>query len=264
MTFWDHLEVLRGSLVKAVVAVAVCAVAAFVCKDWLFAVVMAPSRPDFITYRLMDKASSIFNFQFSIFNFRIDLFNPDLAARFVIHMRMALWMGVLLVSPYLLFLLFQFVAPGLYEHERRYAIRSVIGGYVMFLLGVALNYFVIFPFAFRFLGTYQVDPSVPNQIALSSYIGMLLTLCLVMGVLFELPVLSWLLGKVGFLKAQWMTRYRKHAVVVILVLAAVITPTGDAFTLALVALPIYLLYELSILLVRRTERRCKKSNNHAQ
>lgn len=248
MTFWDHLEELRGTILRALAATAIVAVAAFVCKDWLFAVVMAPSRPDFITYRLLDRLLG------DAGRFRVDLFNPELAAQFVIHMRMALWAGVLVVSPYILYLLFRFVAPGLYAHERRYAVRAVAGGYVMFLLGVALNYFVIFPFAFRFLGTYQVDPSVPNQIALSSYIGMLLTLCLVMGVLFELPVLSWLLGKVGLLKAQWMARYRKHAVVVILVLAAVITPTGDAFTLALVALPIYLLYELSILLVRRTEQ----------
>ena len=248
MTFWDHLEELRGTILRALAATAIVAVAAFVCKDWLFAVVMAPSRPDFITYRLLDRLLG------DTGNFRVALFNPDLAAQFVIHMRMALWAGVLVVSPYILYLLFRFVAPGLYAHERRYAVGAVVGGYVMFLLGVALNYFVIFPFAFRFLGTYQVDPSVPNQIALSSYIGMLLTLCLVMGVLFELPVLSWLLGKVGLLKAQWMTRYRKHAVVVILILAAVITPTGDAFTLALVALPIYLLYELSILLVRRTEQ----------
>ena len=248
MTFWDHLEELRGTILRALVATAIVAVAAFVCKDWLFAVVMAPSRPDFITYRLLNRLLG------EAGHFRVALFNPDLAAQFVIHMRMALWAGVLVVSPYILYLLFRFVAPGLYAHERRYAVGAVVGGYVMFLLGVALNYFVIFPFAFRFLGTYQVDPSVPNQIALSSYIGMLLTLCLVMGVLFELPVLSWLLGKVGLLKAQWMTRYRKHAVIVILILAAVITPTGDAFTLALVALPIYLLYELSILLVHRTEQ----------
>ena len=243
MTFWDHVEELRGTLLRALAATVVVAVAAFICKDWLFSVVMAPSRPDFITYRLLSASGG-----------SPALFNPDLAAQFVIHMRMALWAGLLVVSPYLLSLLFRFVAPGLYAHERRYAVRAVLGGYVMFLLGVALNYFVIFPFAFRFLGTYQVDASVPNQIALSSYIGMLLTLCLVMGVLFELPVLSWLLGKVGLLKSSWMKRYRKHAVVVILVLAAVITPTGDAFTLALVALPIYLLYELSILLVRRIEK----------
>lgn len=270
MTFWEHLEELRGTILRALAATMVVAVAAFVCKDWLFAVVMAPSRPDFITYRLMDGALSSFSSpeatathgsptpseptDLPVSTFHVDLFNPDLAAQFVIHMRMALWAGLLVISPYILYLLFRFVSPGLYAHERRYAVRAVLGGYVMFLMGVALNYFVIFPFAFRFLGTYQVDPSVPNQISLSSYVGMLLTLSLVMGVLFELPVLSWLLGKVGLLKSQWMKHYRKHAVVVILILAAVITPTGDAFTLALVALPIYLLYEFSILLVRRTEK----------
>ena len=248
MTFWDHLEELRGTILRALVAIVAVAIVAFVGKEWLFAVVMAPSRPDFITYRLMERVMG------NADTFRVDLFNPDLAAQFVVHVRMALWMGLLAVSPYILYLLFRFIAPGLYAHERRYALHAVAGGYVMFLMGVALNYFVIFPFAFRFLGTYQVDASVPNQIALTSYISMLLTLCLIMGVLFELPVLCWLLGKVGLLQAGWMRQYRKHAVVVILILAAVITPTGDAFTLALVALPIYVLYELSILLVSRSAK----------
>ena len=124
----------------------------------------------------------------------------------------------------------------------------------MFLLGVALNYFLIFPLTFRFLGTYQVSADIPNQIALTSYIDILLMLCLLMGVVFELPVLSWLLAKIGVLKASFMSRYRRHAVVVVLIVAAIITPTGDALTLSLVALPIYALYELSILVVRRTQK----------
>jgi sec-independent protein translocase protein TatC len=158
---------------------------------------------------------------------------------------------------YVLYLLFHFVAPGLYAHERRYAVSAVGSGYLMFLMGVALNYFIIFPLTFRFLGTYQVSPDVPNRIALTSYVGMLLMLCLVMGVMFELPVLSWLLAKVGVLKADFMTRYRKHAIVVIVILAAVITPTGDAITMSVVALPIYLLYEVSVLVVKRVS--AKKS-----
>ena len=161
-------------------------------------------------------------------------------------------MGLLVVSPYLLYLLFHFVAPGLYDHERRYALRAVGSGYVMFLMGVALNYFLIFPLTFRFLGTYQVSAEVPNQIALTSYIGMLLMLCFLMGVVFELPVLCWLLAKIGVLKPDFMRKYRKHAIVVILVIAAVITPTADAMTLSLVALPIYALYEISILVVKKT------------
>ena len=246
MDFWGHLEELRGSLIKALAAVVLAAVAAFCCKEWLFYVVMAPSRPDFITYRLFARLTGVEN------NVHIELFNPELAQQFLVHMRVALWMGLLLVSPYLLYLLFHFVAPGLYAHERRYALRAVGGGYVMFLMGVALNYFLIFPLTFRFLGTYQVSANVPNQIALTSYIGMLLMLCFLMGVVFELPVLCWLLAKIGVLKPDFMRKYRKHAVVVILTIAAVITPTGDAMTLSLVAVPIYALYEISILVVKKT------------
>lgn len=246
MDFWEHLEELRGCLLKALVAVALCAVAAFCCKDWLFALVMAPSKSDFITYRLFSRLTGVAN------DFHIDLFNPELAQQFLIHMKVALWMGLLLVSPYLLYLLFHFVAPGLYAHERRYALRAVGSGYVMFLLGVALNYLLIFPLTFRFLGTYQVSTDVPNQIALSSYISILLMLCFLMGVVFELPVLCWLLAKIGLLKPDFMRKYRKHAVVAILIIAAVITPSGDAMTLSMVALPIYALYEISILVVKKT------------
>ncbi len=246
MDFWEHLEELRGCLLKAVVAVALCAVAAFCCKDWLFALVMAPSTSDFVTYRLFSRLTGVAN------DFHIDLFNPELAQQFMVHMKVALWMGLLIVSPYLLYLLFHFVAPGLYAHERRYAIRAVGSGYVMFLLGVALNYFLIFPLTFRFLGTYQVSTDVPNQIALSSYISVLLMLCFLMGVVFELPVFCWLLAKIGVLKPDFMRKYRKHAVVAILIIAAVITPSGDAMTLSMVALPIYALYEISILVVKKT------------
>lgn len=248
MTFWDHLEELRGSLLKALAAVLVSAVAAFCCKEWLFAIIMAPSRCDFVTYRLFAAITG------SSAPFQVNMFNPELAQQFIVHMRMALWAGLLVVSPYLIYLLFHFVAPGLYAHERRYAVRAVGSGYVMFLAGVALNYFLIFPLAFRFLGTYQVDASVPNQIALTSYVDMLLMLCFMMGVLFELPVLCWLLAKVGVLKPDFMTRYRRHAIVAILIIAAVITPTGDAMTLTLVALPIYILYEVSIVIVKRSSK----------
>lgn len=246
MDFWEHLDELRSYLVKAVVAVVLCAVAAFCCKDWLFAIVMAPSNSEFFIYRIFTRLTGISS------DFHVDMFNPELAQQFLVHMKVSLWMGLLIVSPYVLYLLFHFVAPGLYAHERRYAIRAVGGGYVMFLLGVALNYFLIFPLTFRFLGTYQVSPDVPNQIALTSYVGMLLMLCFLMGVMFELPILCWLLAKIGVLKSQFMTKYRRHAIVVILIIAAVITPTGDPFTLTLVALPIYALYEMSVVIVKKT------------
>ena len=182
------------------------------------------------------------------------LINVELTQQFLTHMRVALWAGLLVVSPYILYQMFAFVAPGLYAVEKRLALRAVGGGYLLFLAGVALNYFIIFPFAVRFLGEYQVSDEVQNTITLSSYISMLGVMSLLMGLLFELPVVCWLLAKIGVLKASFMKRYRRHAIVVIVILGAVITPTGDPFTLALVSVPIYLLWELSILIVKRVER----------
>ena len=184
----------------------------------------------------------------------MQLINVELTQQFLTHMRVALWAGLLVVSPYILYQLFAFVAPGLYQAERRLAVRAVVSGYVLFLAGVALNYFVIFPFTVRFLGGYQVSADVANTITLSRYISVLGVLSLVMGVVFELPVLCWLLAKIGVLKAQFMKHYRRHAIVVIVILAAIITPTGDPFTLSLVAIPIYLLWELSILIVKSVEK----------
>ena len=184
----------------------------------------------------------------------LTLINVELTQQFLIHMRVALWAGLLIVSPYVLYQLFVFVAPGLYQTERRLAVRAVGSGYLLFLAGVALNYFVVFPFTVRFLGGYQVSAEVANTITLSSYISVLGVMSLVMGVVFELPVLCWLLAKIGVLKADFMKRYRRHAIVVILIIGAVITPTGDPFTLALVSVPIYLLLELSIVIVKRVEK----------
>ena len=184
----------------------------------------------------------------------MNLINVELTQQFLTHMRVALWGGLLVVSPYILYQMFAFVAPGLYNTERRLALRTVGGGYLLFLAGVALNYFIIFPFTVRFLGGYQVSADVTNTITLSSYISVLGVMSLLMGAVFELPVLCWLLAKIGVLKADFMKRYRRHAIVVILIIGAIITPTGDPFTLSLVSIPIYLLWEMSILIVKHTEK----------
>ena len=230
MTFWEHLDELRRRIWYVLLAALVAAVVCFCFKEQLFAVVMYP-KPE-----------------------SMKLINVELTQQFLTHMRVALWGGLLVVSPYILYQLFAFVAPGLYCTERRLALRAVSGGYMLFLLGVALNYFVIFPFTVRFLGGYQVSEEVANNITLSSYIAVLGVMSFVMGVVFELPVLCWLLAKIGVLKADFMKRYRRHAIVVILIIGAIITPTGDPFTLSLVAVPIYLLWEVSILIVKHTER----------
>lgn len=249
MTFWDHLDVLRGSLLRMAVVTVACAVVAFAFKDAVFAAILAPKHDDFILYRLLAGVSGWLA-DGSPSSFHVELINTGLAEQFKIHVKTSLYVGLMAASPYCLYELFRFVSPGLYPKEHRYGVRAVVSGYVMFLLGVALCYFLIFPLTFRFLGTYQVSPDVENLITLQSYMDTLLVMCFLLGILFELPIVCWVLGKLGIFRRTFMRRYRKHAVVVILVVSAIITPTSDIFTLCIVALPICLLYEVSTFLVK--------------
>lgn len=244
LTFWEHLDILRGSLIRMLVAAIVAGVAAFLLKDWLFDVVLAPSSSDFITYRLL-----------GVEPFRIELVNTGLTEQFMIHMKVSLVAGILIASPYILYLSFRFISPALYDNERRYSVRLTVAAYLMFLFGVAVNYFVIFPLTVRFLGTYQVSDDIHNLLTISSYVDTLAMMSLVFGIVFEIPVVSWLLARFGLLKSAWMSRYRRHAIVAIVIVAAVITPTSDVFTLFMVSLPIWLLYEASVLIVRITENK---------
>ncbi len=243
LTFWEHLDVLRGSLIRIVLVSVITALVAFCFKDELFSIVLAPRNSNFFIYKLLGGEP-----------FDIKLVNIGLTEQFMIHMKTAFCFGILVASPYILYLLYKFVSPALYQNERRYAMRIVGGGYVMFMVGVLVNYCVIFPLTVRFLGNYQVSESVGNMLSLQSYMDTLMTMTFVFGVVFEIPIISWLLAMFGLLKAQWMRQYRKNAFVVILIIAAVITPTSDAFTMSIVALPIWLLYEVSIIIVAHTKR----------
>ena len=239
LTFWDHLDELRSRLLRCLALTAVLGVVAFALKEPLFDIVLAPRSSDFLTYRLL-----------GVEPFVVGLMNTGLTEQFMIHLKVALYAGLLVASPYVLYQIFAFVSPALYANERRYATQIVGSAYVMFAVGTLLNYLLIFPLTVRFLGTYQVNPDVANMLTLQSYTDTLITMSLLLGLVFELPVVCWILGRMGVLKRSFMREYRRHAVVVILVIAAIITPTTDAFTLSIVALPIWLLYELSILLVR--------------
>ena len=245
-TFWDHLDALRNTLLRVLAVIVVVAVAAFGLKDELFSVVLAPRSSDFISYRLL-----------GLEPFSLHLINTGLTEQFMIHVKTAMYAGLLLASPYVLYELFRFVRPALYQNERRYAVSVVGAAYLMFLVGTAVNYFVVFPLTVRFLGTYQVSPDVANMLTLQSYVDTLIGMNLVMGVVFELPVVSWLLAVMGLIHAGLMGRYRRHAVVAILVVSAIITPTTDVLTLLVVSLPIWLLYEASIGIVALTMRKKK-------
>ena len=241
-TFWDHLDALRNTLLRIFGVVVVVAVAAFCMKEELFSIVLAPRSSDFVSYRLFDIAP-----------FSLHLMNTGLTEQFMIHVKTALYAGLLLASPYVLYELFRFVQPALYQKEQHYAVRIVGAAYVMFIVGTLVNYFVVFPLTVRFLGTYQVSPDVANMLTIQSYVDTLLGMSLVMGVVFELPVVCALLGRMGLITPGLMTGYRRHAIVAILVVAAIITPTTDVFTLFVVSLPIYLLYEVSTVIVRWTQ-----------
>lgn len=251
MTFWEHLDALRAAIIKILTVTVVFGIVTFFFKEQLFALVLAPKEPGFVTYNVLYALSALTGSETEDV-FHVQLVSTGLAQQFVIHMKTAMCAGVILSSPYALYQLFRFVSPALYAHERRYVVRVVGYGYLLFLVGVAVSYFVVFPLTFRFLGTYQVSGEVANMITLDSYISTLMTLTLSMGIVFEIPVLSWMFAKLGFLSAAFMRRYRKHAVVLILSVAAVITPTSDVFTLLAVSAPMYLLFELSILIVQAT------------
>lgn len=241
MTFWDHLDVLRGDIIRVLVVTALFAVVVFSFREELFKIVLAPSTSDFVTYRLL-----------GVKPFHIQLINVGLTEQFMVHMKTALVAGLYLASPYIIYVLYGFIAPALYKRERHYAVRIVVTAYLMFIIGTLISYFLIFPLTVRFLGTYQVSTAVTNMLSLQSYVDTFLMLSLIFGIVFELPVISWLLALFGLLRPEWMTHYRRHAIVAIIIVAAIITPTGDAFTLFFVSLPIWLLYEASIVIVKLT------------
>lgn len=252
-TFWEHLDELRNILLKIALVAILSGIIAFIFKDAIFEIVFAPKNEDFITYRWLERLGAIFSSE-SLEGFSVSLINTGLAQQFVVHMKTALCFGVLAASPYIIYQLFRFVSPALYEDEKKYALQVVGGGYVMFMMGVIIGYLLIFPLTFRFLGTYQVSDEVVNMISLDSYMSTLVMICIAMGVVFELPVVSWLFAKMGFINSSFMMKYRKQAIVLILIATAIITPTSDAFTLLAVSFPMYLLYEASIVLVKLTER----------
>lgn len=252
-SFWDHLDELRKVLFRIVIATIILSFLLFFLKDQLFDIVFAPNSNDFITYRIINKLSSVIPIlSGNLEDFSINLINTQLTRQVMVHIKMAFYASIMLIAPYILYEIFRFVSPALYENERKYAFRIVISSYFMFMLGIALSYFVIFPITFRFLGSYQVSESIANLISLDSYISTLLMMNLMMGIVFEIPILCWLFAKIGIINAAFLRKYRKHAIVILLIIAAIITPTADIFTLTVVTLPMYLLYEISIWVVAKT------------
>lgn len=245
LTFGGHLEVLRRMLFRIIAVAGAIAMVVFCFKDITWRLLLAPSEWDFCTYRWLEQAMQSIGMDFRFEEFYVDLIAVDLSSQFMTHITTACYLGLLGASPYTLYELFRFISPALYENERKYSVQVASIIYALFLLGVMMSYFVLFPISFRLLGTYSVSERVHSNITLDSYVSTFVTLTLVMGVVFQLPVIVFFLDKLGFVNASLLSQYRKHAFIVIMVVAAVITPP-DLMTLILVTIPLCLLYEASI------------------
>ncbi|MBE6318370.1 MAG: twin-arginine translocase subunit TatC [Bacteroidales bacterium] len=254
MTMGGHLEVFRRMLFRIAGVVLAMGIAIFCFKDETFNLLLAPHTNDFITFKWVEQLMGLIGIDFTFDAYNVPLISTELAAQFMTHISTSCYLAFLFASPYLLFELFRFVSPALYENEKRYSIIVVFVVYVLFLMGLLMSYFVIFPVSFQFLATYQVDPTINNTITLSSYISTFTTLTLMMGIVFQLPVIAFVLAKMGIVDTNLLRHYRRHALVIITIIAAIITPTTDIFTLLLVTGPIYLLYELSIMVVGRVAK----------
>jgi len=252
LTFGGHLEVFRQMLFRIIAVAGTIAMIVFCFKDTTWALLLAPSEWDFCTYRWLENAMQAVGIDFHFEEFHVEMIATDLSSQFMTHITTAVYLGLLGASPYILYELFRFISPALYENERRYSVQVAGIIYVLFLLGVLMSYFVLFPISFRFLGTYSVSAKVVSNITLDSYISTFVSLTLVMGVVFQLPVIAFFLGKMGIITSKILTRYRRHSFLMIMILAAIITPP-DIMTLVLVTIPLYLLYEVSIRVVKLLE-----------
>jgi sec-independent protein translocase protein TatC len=256
MTFGGHLEVLRRMLFRIIAVVMVLAIAIFCFKDKTFELLMAPSQWDFVTYRYIEKFLHRLGFEFTFNECHVNLIATELSSQFMTHVTTALYIGLLGASPFIMVELFRFITPALYENEKKYSVQVALTIYLLFVVGVLMSYFVLFPISFRFLGTYNVSNLVESNITLKSYISSFTTLTLVMGLVFQLPVIAYFLGKLEVVSSGLLRQYRKYAFLVIMIVAAVITPP-DLMTLILVTIPLYMLYEVSIVVLKRMERRKK-------
>ena len=255
-TFWDHLDVLRMALIRSLVAIITAATAMFLMKEFLFdTVIFGPTRDDFPTFSLFRRITAwLSDESASVAMEPIKIINTRLSAQLLTHLSVAFWAGVIICVPYITGEIWHFISPALYRNEKRSVIKALIFSGLLFYLGALTAYYLILPLSVNFLGNYQVADDIENLIALDSYIDTLITLCISTGISFELPIITFFLVKAGILSYNFMKTYRKHAFLIVLVIAAMITPSTDIFTMFVTALPLQLVYELSVFVARRADR----------
>ena len=242
MTFWDHLEELRGSLFRMLGVYGAAVVVLFFFKEFLFDnLILAPSKSDFFLYRLLGA------------DFSMTLINIEIAAQFWIHMKITFICALIVTFPYLVFEIWKFIAPALYENEKKAVRGSFLFASTLFYIGVVVGYSIVFPLMLNFFSGYHVSPDIPNTFSLTSYISMFTSMVLIFGIVFEFPTVALALSALGVISKETLKTYRRHAICAVMILAAVITPSGDPFSLMVVSIPLYMLYEFSILICKKRD-----------
>jgi len=256
MSFLDHLEELRWHIIRALIAIVVFAIAAFIMKDFVIGtVILGPSRTDFWTYKQFCLLAELINTPaLCIDTLSFELVSRKLSSQFMTHVSVSFVVGLIIGFPYLFWEIWRFIKPGLRPQERRASRGATFSVSVLFALGVMFGYFLIAPISVRFFSTYQVDPSLENLFDLSSYINTVTLIVFGCGMLFQLPVVVYFLTRAGIVSSKLMKSYRKHAIIVILILGAIVTPP-DPFSQVLIALPLMVLYQFSIVIAKRIEKR---------
>ena len=261
MSFLDHLEALRWHIVRSVLMIIVFFLIALFAKKWIFDVfIFGPTHDDFVTYRALCKLSDVLGLGDLICmqGIQLSFINTELAGQFMMHIKISFLAGFICAFPFIIWEVWRFVKPGLYETESRYTEGIVFFTSFLFLVGVAFSYFVLIPFSVNFFATYTISDSVTNMFTVTDYISFLTIFLLSCGLIFELPMIVYFLSKIGILTPAFMRNYRRHAIVVLMITAAVITPTADVGTMMLVFVPLYFLYEISIFISAAVQRNSEK------
>jgi sec-independent protein translocase protein TatC len=262
MSFLDHLEALRWHIIRSAAAVLIMAIIAFIFSQYIFDyIIIAPKNPDFITYRILCKLTTLFTGDDSlcIKEIPITLINIDMAGQFSTDVIVSFFSGLILSLPYVVWEIWRFIKPALHEQERKNTKGFVFYVSSLFLTGILFGYYLILPLSINFLGNYKVSSEVYNQISLGSYISTTITLCMASGIVFQLPILVYILSRLGLVTPEFMRKYRKHSIIVILFISAVITPP-DITSQILVAIPIVILYEISIFISSSVQKKLLYKN----
>ena len=264
MSFFDHLEALRWHLIRSALAIVVFTIGVFIYYDWIYDhIIMAPSKSNFWTFRMMCGLGQFLHRDMCPGKINVQLINTEMAGQFTLQIDSSLMIGLVLGIPYLLYELWLFIKPALHEKERKAASGFVFYASVLFMCGVLFGYFIITPVSINFLAGYTVSASIQNLFSIDSYISSVSTLTLATGLVFELPILIYILANLGIATPKFMRETRRYAIVIILIIAAVVTPTPDMLTMTVVAIPLLLLYELSIGVAAAVERRKRKKAEEA-